>query len=123
VLVITTLYEDRIILVVSLPMPSTATFPKSRINAHKGGKAVVARYAAVERIHKAGKRTDNEFDKGRSSAEVDTQWLMCTTSNAGGALPMGLQATGIPGAIIKDIGWFLEWCDKKRGDGVNTPLA
>ena len=36
-------------------------------------------------------------------------WTMATASDAKGALPMFAQKMGIPGAIVKDVGFFMKW--------------
>lgn len=42
------------------------------------------------------------------------KWQMGTASDAKGVLPMPLQKLGIPGAVIKDVGLFIDWCEKRR---------
>ena len=47
------------------------------------------------------------------TAYIDTdgqiEWTMATASNAKGNLPMFAQKLGLPGAIAKDVGFFLNW--------------
>lgn len=43
------------------------------------------------------------------------EWRMATTSDAKGNLPMWTQKLGIPGAIAKDVGLFVDWRMKERG--------
>jgi Protein of unknown function (DUF3074) len=47
------------------------------------------------------------------TAYIDTDgqidWTMATASDAKGNLPMFAQKIGIPGAIVKDVGFFLNW--------------
>ena len=42
------------------------------------------------------------------------QWQMATASDAKGSLPMWAQKMGIPGAVVKDVGLFIDWCAKRR---------
>ncbi|KAF2161725.1 hypothetical protein M409DRAFT_69536 [Zasmidium cellare ATCC 36951] len=42
------------------------------------------------------------------------KWQMGTASDAGGNLPMWVQKLGIGGAVVKDVGLFMEWRDKER---------
>lgn len=45
------------------------------------------------------------------------QWSMATASNAKGALPMWAQKLGTPGAVVKDVGWFILWVSERRKKG------
>lgn len=47
-------------------------------------------------------------------AGAKTEWRMATTSDAGGNLPMWAQKMGLPGAIAKDVGLFMDWRMKQR---------
>lgn len=47
-------------------------------------------------------------------ADHDIEWIMATTSDAKGCLPLWIQRMGIPGAIFKDVKFLLEWILKKR---------
>ncbi|GAM86121.1 hypothetical protein ANO11243_041320 [Dothideomycetidae sp. 11243] len=42
------------------------------------------------------------------------KWQMATASDAGGNLPMWAQKMGVPGAVIKDVGLFMDWVAKRR---------
>lgn len=42
------------------------------------------------------------------------KWQMGTASDAQGSLPMWAQKMGIGGAVIKDVGLFMDWCEKRR---------
>jgi len=44
----------------------------------------------------------------------DVKWQMATASDAKGNLPMWAQKMGIPSAIIKDVGLFIDWNAKRR---------
>jgi hypothetical protein len=100
-------------IVISLPLADTHLLPKSNIPSHaSGGKsAIVAKYVAVERVrilHDAGKEEPTD-------AKSKVEWLMCTSSDAGGWLPIALQRGKIPGEIAKDVGLFLGWVGGNRG--------
>ena len=42
------------------------------------------------------------------------KWQMATASDAKGVLPMWAQKMGVPGAVIKDVGLFIDWIGKRR---------
>ncbi|KAI5203561.1 hypothetical protein AUEXF2481DRAFT_1603 [Aureobasidium subglaciale EXF-2481] len=44
----------------------------------------------------------------------NVKWQMATASDAKGNLPMWAQKMGIPSAVIKDVGLFIDWNAKKR---------
>lgn len=51
------------------------------------------------------------------------KWQMATASNAGGVLPMFVQKMAVPGTIVKDVSYFMEWIENKRrgmGEQANT---
>ena len=39
---------------------------------------------------------------------------MATASDAKGNLPMFVQKFGVPGAVLKDVGFFIGWTEKRR---------
>lgn len=49
----------------------------------------------------------------------EVEWVMATASDARGALPMWMQKMGTPGAVVKDVGLFIQWVqsirEKKKG--------
>ena len=45
---------------------------------------------------------------------ADIEWIMATASDAKGNLPMAAQKLGIPGAIVNDVGLFMEWTANNR---------
>lgn len=45
---------------------------------------------------------------------LNVKWQMATASDAKGNLPMWAQKMGIPSAVIKDVGLFIDWNAKKR---------
>jgi hypothetical protein len=64
-----------------------------------GKNVVVGAYAAVETVYL---ETD-----GQGKEIID--WTMGTASDTRGNLPMALQKLGLPGAVVKDVGFFLRW--------------
>lgn len=46
--------------------------------------------------------------------ESGVKWRMGTASDAKGNLPMPLQKPNMPGAVAKDVGLFVAWCEKSR---------
>ncbi|KAF4554000.1 Hypothetical protein D9617_5g068750 [Elsinoe fawcettii] len=42
------------------------------------------------------------------------KWQMATASDAKGVLPMWAQKLGVPGAVVKDVGLFMDWINLKR---------
>jgi hypothetical protein len=46
--------------------------------------------------------------------DINVKWQMATASNAKGNLPMWAQKMGVPAAVVKDVGLFIGWNDKKR---------
>lgn len=44
----------------------------------------------------------------------DVKWQMGTASDAGGVLPMWAQKLGVPGAVVKDVGLFMDWTEGQR---------
>jgi len=62
---------------------------------------VLGQYVSVEHC-----RVENE--------EREVVWQMATASDAKGSLPMPLQKMGVPGAVVKDVGLFMDWIDRKR---------
>ena len=48
----------------------------------------------------------------REGGEID--WIMATASDSKGVLPMWTQKMALPGAISKDVGLFVKWCEEER---------
>lgn len=42
------------------------------------------------------------------------EWTMTTASDAKGWIPMCMQKMGVPGAVVKDVGLFIDWIAKER---------
>jgi Protein of unknown function (DUF3074) len=57
-------------------------------------------YAAVETC------TLRKKSNGESE---EIEWIMATASDAKGALPMWMQKLALPGAVPKDVGYFMKW--------------
>lgn len=55
------------------------------------------------------------IERGTLESEgAKVKWQMGTASDAKGVLPMSIQKLGVPGAVVKDVGLFIDWCDKRR---------
>lgn len=99
VMVITAIRKDeKEFLVVQLPvsgkgLPGTKHYQQPKITP--------GRYVSIER--------------GELMSEGQWKWQMGTASDAGGNLPMWAQKMGVPGAVVKDVGLFMDWTAKKRG--------
>ncbi|KAF4310319.1 hypothetical protein GTA08_BOTSDO03026 [Botryosphaeria dothidea] len=66
----------------------------------KSKKVTPGIYVSVERV------------KLTEAGEV--KWVMATASNAKGYVPMVLQKQGVPGAVLKDVGLFIQWAMGSR---------
>ena len=86
-------------IVVQIPVETTY-MPTAKYN-QKGAKVTAGMYVSVER---------GELIDGGTKVK----WQMATASDAKGALPMAIQKIGVPGAVVKDVGLFIEWCAKMR---------
>lgn len=74
---------------------------------------MLGQYVSVERckiLKDAGHEDDGKI-----------VWDMATASDACGWLPMGLQKLGVPGAVVKDVGYFVKWTGGRRAR--NEPKA
>lgn len=69
-------------------------------SAQKKEKVTIGEYVSVERV--------------RELENKDVMWEMATASDAKGKLPMMLQKMGVPGAVVKDVGFFLKWTAERR---------
>lgn len=74
--------------------------------AQKRANVTMGRYVSIERVVK------REEEEGRAGQQI--YWMMATASDAEGNLPMAMQKLGVPGAVVKDVGLFVEWTAKKR---------
>jgi len=85
---------------VSAAMYSTGRNRTEGDSAQKREKVTVGQYVSVERV---------------KMLDRDILWEMATASDAKGNLPMMLQKLGVPGAVVKDVGYFMKWTAEKRG--------
>ena len=51
----------------------------------------------------------------------NVEWVMATASDAKGYLPMWAQKMGVPSAIVKDVGLFIDYVKKQRPFFRNNP--
>lgn len=42
------------------------------------------------------------------------KWQMATASDAKGVLPISIQKMAVPGSVVKDVGFFIDWTQKRR---------
>ncbi|RMY68865.1 hypothetical protein D0863_06830 [Hortaea werneckii] len=87
-------------LITQIPVDTT-NMPGAKYHAGKGDSPTQGIYASVERA---------EIIDGMRKIK----WEMGTASDAKGALPMFMQKLGTPGAVIKDVGLFIDWAGKRR---------
>lgn len=64
-------------------------------------KITTGQYVSVER--------GELIDGGKN-----VKWQMGTASDAGGILPQWAQNLGVPGAVVKDVGLFMQYCEEQR---------
>jgi hypothetical protein len=88
-------------LVVSITVPDFSSSPAAQLS-KKTHRVVVGSYASVERVRKL------------PGLGGDVEWVMATASDAGGGLPMWVQALAVPGQIAKDVPFFLAWMARER---------
>ncbi|TKA78947.1 hypothetical protein B0A49_02088 [Cryomyces minteri] len=76
----------------------------------KRKRVVRGEYVSIERVKMVGSQigdgVDGDMDK--------VVWEMATASDAKGWLPVALQKLGVPGAVVKDVGFFLKWTAEER---------
>jgi hypothetical protein len=76
-------------------------------------KVLMGLYTAVEVVRRRDRERGGEIE-----------WIMATSSDAKGNLPMWLQKMSLPGAIAKDVGFFLRWIkDVNVDEGEATATA
>lgn len=91
---------------VEFPADFKEAFYSSGRNVKEGGnslqrsKIIKGQYASVERV--------------KLDAEGRVVWETAVSSDAKGWLPMPVQKLGVPGAVLKDVGLFVEWTGKRR---------
>lgn len=117
VVVTASLGEDQVVAVtvpVNLGTKNVGSaFYSNGRNVKEGGTSQVRKevvmgvYAAVETV-----RRDKE--KG------EVEWIMATASDAKGNLPMWMQKMGIPGAVVKDVAYFMKWIKSVDEGGVDS---
>lgn len=97
VLVITAKKTDRFI-VVQIPV-DLAKVPGAKYD--RDSKVTAGMYCSIE--------YGQLIDDGSK-----VKWQMATASDAKGVLPMWAQKLGVPGAVVKDVGLFIDWTQKRR---------
>lgn len=84
----------------------------SETDGQRRKQTVVGAYAAVETVI---------LEKDTDGTEM-IDWTMGTASDTRGNLPMVLQKMGLPGAVVKDVGFFLRWI-RKVSDGEKSGVV
>jgi Protein of unknown function (DUF3074) len=69
-------------------------------------KPVLGVYAAVETVRIL---SGPEFKRENGTEDGRIEWTMATASDTRGNLPMFLQKPNLPGAVAKDVGFFMNW--------------
>ncbi|EXJ96331.1 hypothetical protein A1O1_01457 [Capronia coronata CBS 617.96] len=86
-------------------------------------RVVMGAYAAVETVRRKRNRssssssTTGQQTRGQAQAQAngktenqhEIEWIMATASDAKGNLPLWMQKMGVPGAVAKDVGYFMKW--------------
>ncbi|OJD23087.1 hypothetical protein ACJ73_05561 [Blastomyces percursus] len=85
-------------------IPPSLSLPKN---------AVRGKYVSAERVRILPHASD-------SAAPGKIEWVMATSSKAGGWIPGFLQHSAVPDAIARDVGLFLKWTDEQRAKKVGT---
>ncbi|EPE29280.1 hypothetical protein GLAREA_00440 [Glarea lozoyensis ATCC 20868] len=93
-------------LVISIPLTDFDKSPYSKFAKDKS--LVIASYTSIERVRVLP-------DSG------DIEWIMATASNAKGVLPQFVQNMAVPGAIAKDVEFFMSWIPTQRASGNGMP--
>ncbi|KAK5236242.1 hypothetical protein LTR47_002968 [Exophiala xenobiotica] len=83
-------------------------------DAQRRKKVLMGLYTAVEVVRRR---------RDRDSGSREIEWIMATASDAKGNLPMWLQKMSLPGAIAKDVGFFLKWIKDVDVDGGEATMA
>jgi hypothetical protein len=72
----------------------------------KRGQNVRGKYTSIERV--------------RDTGAGECEWIMGTTSDAKGLVPLWVQRMATPSHVAKDVELFLGWIAKKRREGDGT---
>jgi len=87
---------------VSIPVPDFGEDKRSKL-ASEGG-AQIAVYVSIDRVR-------------RMPGTGQLEWVMATASDAGGVLPVWVQAAAVPEKLWKDVPMFFSWVAKQRSGG------
>jgi len=72
---------------------------------------VVGAYTSVERVRRL---QPNPVENGSQARGSEIEWVMATTSDAKGVLPLWLQSKAVPGQVAKDVSMFMGWIARER---------
>jgi hypothetical protein len=96
---------------IPLSFKTSSANMREKIKSAVPKNTIFAHYASVEHvILLPGSESANE--------EQRIEWMMATTSDAGGLIPQWVQRSwtmgGVPKAVVADVGLFLGWTDRQR---------
>lgn len=80
------------------------------VTAQQKKKVVMGSYVSVERC----RIVDLDTTKPVEESPGLVHWDMATASDAKGGLPMAVQKLALPGVIAKDVGFVMDWAEKRR---------
>lgn len=111
-------------LTVQIPLhPDASSTPQAlhqKITASVPKRAIFANYASIERVEliPAAGPTDQHSAEQQSQSRPRIEWMMATTSDAGGSIPQWVQRSwalgGVPRAVVADVGLFIGWTMRRR---------
>ena len=77
------------------------------IDAQHSKSVILGAYTAVETVRILDDSTSGDDGSGGNPGEIE--WTMATASDAKGNLPMWVQKMSMPGAVPKDVSYFMDW--------------
>ena len=76
-------------------------------DAQQRKSVILGMYTAVETVRILDDSTGGDDGSAGKSGEIE--WTMATASDAKGNLPMWVQKMSMPGAVPKDVSYFMDW--------------
>lgn len=90
-------------------------------------RVVMGAYAAVETVRRrranpkstaASATNSNPQAEESAEPEAKIEWIMATASDAKGNVPLWMQKMSVPGAVAKDVGYFIKWIRGVNADEI-----
>jgi len=106
ILVATASVSENCFVAVTIPVNLGSGFEEAYYTANrnvKDGTTAQQRKQVVAGVYAAVELVSRNPDKN------EIEWIMATASDAKGNLPTWIQKFGVPGQIVKDVGYFLKW--------------